>query len=291
MFKAIYDTEAEIPAEVKKFYTTRADGKWVFNHAQFDGLAALTNPTLEANRNDWQHQAMEARRNLTETQARVQTLEAQAGLKNAPGSVVLSEADAKVWQQLNALGKADEIIKRFNSFPELEGRVRQAEEIAALETLAAQTGLNFNALKTELPLRGKGIKLVQKPVEVVENGRAVVKQVAYATIRTKQADGSTAVTEEPFLEHVKKAGWPDYVITALTASQQQQQQQQGGNPAAPVIKPIVPNTGVSNPGVTLGAQPNAGLQIDNAALVNRFNSQRGVKPPDSQNAGAAAQGA
>lgn len=289
MFKAIYDTEAEIPAEVKKFYTTRADGKWVFNHAQFDGLPALTNPTLEANRNDWQHQAMEARRTLTETQARVTTLEAQAGLKNAPGSMILSEADAKVWNQLNGLGKADEVIRRFSAYPELEAKTRQAEEIAALETLAQQTGLNFSTLKSELPLRGKGIKLSQKPITVTENGREVVKQVAYATIKTKTATGETNVSEEPFLEYVKKAGWPDYVVGALTAQQQNGNQQQQANGHQPVVRPLVPNTGVSNPNGQMGGQQTSnGVVIDNAALVQRFNAGRGVKPAETANAGAAA---
>lgn len=287
MFKASYDNEADVPAEVKQFYKHQG-GKWVFDHTKFEGLAALTNPALEANRNDWQNQAMTARAALTETQTKLATAEAQAGLKAAPGSVVLSEADAKVWNQLNQLGKVDTIVQRFNDFPALESKIKLAEEIAAMESLAKETGLNFEALKQELPLRGKNIKLSQKPVEVVENGKTVVKQVAYATIRTKQADGSFAVTEEPFLEHIKKAGWPDYVQTALTA-QSKTNGAQGTTPAVtPLIKPIVPQTGPSNPAATLGALPNTGVQIDNAALVAKYNAQRGVKPPEQPGQGAAA---
>ena len=298
MLKVKYANLTDIPEWARQLYTQQGS-EWVLKTDAIEGAAEYLNPNLAANRDAFRTEKENVQARLTQTQNELAAVQAQLSRVTTPGAVVLSADQAKLWQRYEALGKPAELETMKAQHGEMSGQLAQFKLMSDLEDVAKQTGLNPEALKRELPLNFPGVKLVVREVDVNQNGKTVKQKQAYAQI-SQNVNGVNQLSEQPFLQYAKDQRMPDYVLNALTAQPNQGQQlQNNGQPiiapatgwansnlnsqpanGTPMIKPLVPTTGASNPQGSMGTS-NGGFQINAQALLARANQERGVKLPEN----------
>lgn len=228
--KAVYDNESEVPAAFKDDYTKRADGKWVMKDDAVPGAAELFNPGLAANRDRALTQKTAAEEAKRAAESRANELQQQLDAVRAPGSVVLSPTDAKVWERVQKLGDVKEVERIVTvEFPRLQAgeqlRDRQKAWGKAGEELKAfGVNLNLEALSDLMthPQRGAGLEIESRPVEV-DNGQGQKVTVNFPHIveRVKAASGKEGEFElkaTPLLDYAQ-ANWPAWAVQALTSGQ------------------------------------------------------------------------
>lgn len=262
-----------IPEALRPYYK-QVGGEWVFDHAQFDGIAALVVPGLEANRLEWQQNRERERtlRQAAETEL-AQAKNELASLKQ-PGTIVLSEADAKTYRKLTELGDYKTVAEKVQGYDKVNGELTNLKRREAFRDVSRKAGLNEEVLVDVMEsARGQGLEVFTRPVETTDaKGQKKTQEVAFVKI-LKQENGQAVQTEANLLEHAKANNWPQYIIAGLTAqpAAATQQGQQGAQTrpaqaatsAAPITYPAV--------GANSGQQ--AG-NVDVGSVVDKLNKRR-----------------
>lgn len=268
----IYDAQDAIPAELRGFFKQRADGKWVFDHTQFEGIAELVNPALEANRKQWMTNRDTERQLRTQAETEAAAAKAALAALQSPGSVVLSEADAKAWQAYTSLGDLKTVKEKVAGFDTANAELSTLKQTELWRGVAGQTGLNpdvlIDVLRSE---RGKGVELFAKDAKSKKDGKDVDTKVPYVRWKVPGASPNEfSLKEAPLTDYATQQNWPGYIVSGLTATPQQQQ---GQPPAAKPNFTYPPKAGKA------ASDDKGGGGID--ALINKLVSSDGgtVKSP------------
>ncbi|MGB4825061.1 MAG: hypothetical protein WBP82_09185 [Leuconostoc mesenteroides] len=214
-YKAIYDAESDVPAEVKAFYKLK-DGKWVFDGADFDGLAGLLNPGLEANRSDIHDQ-------LTAQKTKVTTLttqlsDAQKKVKDLEkhGTVAITEAEKADFDKYKSFGAVKDIEEKLQSGNEAIEKVSKFETEKEIRELAKVTAVNADAL-VDFKLyneRGRDIEL-SKEKKKVKKGNKEEERWVLVVVKTDKVNGEDKKTNTSFSEFVTEKSFPDYLVKGI----------------------------------------------------------------------------
>jgi hypothetical protein len=228
--QAVYNTEAEVPAQFKADFQQRADGKWVMKEDAVPGAAELLNPGLAANRDRALTQKATAETKAATAEARAAEAVRELEQVRAPGAKVLTPEQAKEWEKFAGLGipakDAEKIIK--TDFPRLQEaetlRSRQQTWAKAVEQLQPfGVNLNLEALSDLLthPQRGAGLELESRPVEI-DNGQGgkVTVNLPHIIKRVPAASGKADEFElkATFLLDYAAAEWPAWAVQAITSA-------------------------------------------------------------------------
>lgn len=281
-FKAVYDSFEAIPDleinghKLRSFFESKG-GKWVLKAEAIEGAAEALNPGLADNRDRALTQLKAANDRVTELTGQLAEAQRSAANQNAPGSVVLSPEDARTWNKYQELGTPTELKRIKEEHPTLVAQVEGSKREAALQTLATETGLNFEVLRDWAKNR-TDVELYSKEVE--RDGKKV--KVLAGKVSRKVGD-KTEVTEQDFDQLT--GDMPSYMKAALTTAAAA-----GGAGDGKDKQETRPQGGVRLPalgGQSASAGKGAG---EGKSLVDEFNAQRAKKPnplkPAPTNAGS-----
>lgn len=306
LVKSVYDTEAEIPDFAKAEFERRADGKYYLKQDAIPGAAELLNPGLEANRARWQQQKEAADGRATSAETRAANAERELATLRTPGAVVLSGDDAKAWNGIVSSGVAAKDVPKLltTELPELRRKVERSELDATLRLIAEKSHVKLNPdvlsdwLSGE---RGKGLKVVLKPVEILNDKQEKVTVQMPYIVKSEPVAGqaNTFKETETLLTDFAKANLPAYLVIALEqvgdAAGGGQTNADGSTSTGPGGSQQnitgafrLPDLGGKPPAGTQGAQKGA---TGAAAIVEAMNAERDTrKNPLVPNAPAPAGG-
>ncbi len=251
ILNATYPKFEDIPVEYQKLFEKKGD-QYVLMDDAIEGAAALLNPGLEANRT----RILDEKTKLETRVADAETAkkDAENKLKQiaaAPDSVLTTE-DLKTWNKIKGLGDVNEVVKRFNEFPNLQKSV----QTNALETTLSkvQKALNLpessiEALRDTLenPKYGEGIEIKFKKVEVQkQDGSKEVVESPFFSKKTKTGENTFQESEHEIGKYVSE-NFPAYVASAIS-----QQNNGGGENQNQNLQPL--NNGIISNNPILGNQ-------------------------------------
>jgi hypothetical protein len=215
-YKAKYSAESEIPADVKAFYILQG-GEWVFNGAEFDGLDALLNPGLAANRD-----AIKAEKK-TEHDARVaiekERDDANVLLAKAskPGTVHMDAADQKLLDEYKEIGPIKDIKEKLDNEKQVVEKLTLLSTEKDVRQLAKDLGLNEDAL-VDFKLnseRGKNVILASVKQKVKDAKGVETEKLIPVVQVTDTVNGKEVVTNKNFAEFAKENHYPEYLVQAI----------------------------------------------------------------------------
>lgn len=215
-YKAKYSAESEVPVDVKAFYVLQ-DGEWVFNGADFEGLDALLNPGLAANRDTIKSEKLTA---VAERDVAVKERDAaQAELSKAskPGTIFMSAEDKKALDDYKALGTLKDVTDKLANEQVVSEKLNLFSTEKEVRQLAKDLGLNEDAL-VDFKLnseRGKNVVIVAETIKVKdEKGKEVERRIPVVQI-TDNVNGKDKVTTKSFADFAKENHFPEYLVTAI----------------------------------------------------------------------------
>lgn len=309
LLKSVYDSQDLIPewARTAGLFVQRTDGKWEIKHGEIEGIAALTNPGLAANRDALRAEKEAADTRASEAERRATAAEAQANAGRTPGSIVLSADDARAWQGFTQLGTFKEVKKIVEEYPTLKKKVELQGHETEWREAAKDAGVNFEVLRDTLSSqRGEGLAIKRKLVEELDGQNQKVKVMrAFLVQRTKEGE-VTKETEHALMEFAA-ANWPAWLVSALQANPEGAQTADNAQPAVEYgdsafgaafggTNLLTPTAGGTAPQQQPAPQPlghsgvrlpyqsggagggNRSGAVDAAALVKQMNEERDVRP-------------
>lgn len=215
-YKAKYGAEADIPDDVKAFYKL-IKGEWVFDWEEFEGLDAVTNPSLAANRDT----ILEEKKNMATAKKaaedRVSELEGEVNKLKKPGTVIMTADDQKVLDNYKELGTVDDIKAKLENEATLTTKLSVVETKDELRSLAKQLKLNEDAL-IDFKLnseRGKDVKLRVGKKKVKDKDNKEVEHDALMVVVTDSVNGKDKETEKDFNDYAKEKNYPAYLVNAI----------------------------------------------------------------------------
>lgn len=222
-YKAIYDAESDVPAEVKAFYHL-VNGKWAFNYKEFEGLDGLANPNLEANRNDVRDK-LEAEK-LKTTSLETQLNEANKKVKDLekPGTVAMTPADKEELDGFRALGALKDVKKKLEDGDEAIGEVGKFKTEKEIRQLARDTGVDEDAL-VDFKLnneRGKNVELSKEKKKVQIGKNKEEERWVLVAVKTDDVNGEKKKTNMDFNKFAEEEHLPSYVVKGIYAEAEEQ---------------------------------------------------------------------
>lgn len=267
-YKAKYGAESDIPAEVKAFYHMQ-DGEWVFRGSDFDGLDALLNPGLAANRD-----AIKAEKLTLTTALSVATKErdeAQTALAKAskPGMVTMDAAEQQLLTDYKALGPIKDVQAKIANEAVVSEKLKLVSSEGEIRQLAKDAGLNAEAL-IDFKLnseRGKNVTLAIGEIEEEDpkTKKKITKKVPMV-VTIDVVNGKDKETKVPFAEFAKTNNYPEYLVQAIftgSASQEETVTKPKGFVAPPSL------------GERTAAAEATGTKV--SEVVDRFNQERSTR--------------
>lgn len=215
-YKARYSAESDIPDDVKAFYVMK-DGEWVFNGAEFEGLDALLNPGLAANRD-----ALKVEKQNEHTarkQAEQERDDANNLLTKAskPGTVHMDVAEQKLLDEYKVLGPIKDIKEKLDNEKIVSDKLTLLSTEKEVRQMAKDLGLNEDAL-VDFKLnseRGRNVILAAVKKKV-KNAKGIEEEKLIPVVQiTNNIDGKDKVTEKDFSEFAKENHYPEYLMTAI----------------------------------------------------------------------------
>lgn len=216
-YKAKYSAESDIPADVKAFYVLK-DGEWVFNGTDFEGLDALLNPGLAANRDALKVEKDTVKNERDAAVKERDTAVADLAKASKPGTIFMDAAEKSTLDEYKALGTPKDIKEKLDNEKVASEKLGLLGQEGDIRNLAKATGLNEDAL-VDFKLnseRGKTLTLgsVKKKVK---NEKGVEEEKLVPVIKiTDNVNGKEVVTDKDFFEYAKENNFPEYLVTALS---------------------------------------------------------------------------
>lgn len=311
LVNSVYDTPEQIPEFARNEFERRAsDGKMVLKQDAIPGAAELFNTGLAANRDRalQQKQAADTARDAAEARAR--TLDEELTRLRQPGAVILVGDDAKTWQTLSTLETPVKELPKIirEELPTLRQRVAKSELDTTLRDIneKSHVKLNVDVLTDWLSgERGKGLKAVLKPVEILDDKQQKVTVQMPFIVKQEPTGTNTFKETETLLTDFATANLPAYLASALTqvgdagatggGNSNASGSTTGGNVPQIITGAFrLPDLGGASPAGTKGATKGA---TGAAAIVESFNAERDTRKnpltpnaPASTGAGNAGQG-
>lgn len=243
-WKAQYDAESDVPDEVKQFFKLEK-GKWVFDN-QFEGLAEMLNPALEANKN----QILEEKRRAVEAKEKadqrvqtqdieIQRLEGEVKKLQQPGTVAISDSDNKMFEEYKELGAPKDIKTKLDNEVALANKLTGIETREEIRTLAKKLGLDEDAL-VDFKLnneRGKELQLKTITRKEKDNSGKEVEKELLAVVETDTVNGKAKEIVTEFSEYATQKNFPKYLVDAIfNASGEKRESRQSGFRTTPSMR-------------------------------------------------------
>ena len=284
LLKSRYPSFDQIPEFARGEYEQQGT-EWVLKQDAIEGGAAHFNPGLAANRDALRTEKDNAISRAQTAENRAAAAEARVATLTAPGSVTLSENDAKAWKAYLELGDVKTVKGIVAEHGELKGKLGKIEAENNLRTVAEAGKLNFDVLRDQMALPGReNIALIVKDVQVTDAaGQQSTVKKPFVVISTPGANNTVATSEQELATYAQ-ANWPAYVVAALqqTANGQQQQQFQQPQFQQPVIgqqpQPLGNPPLVRMPNMLPSNQGNNGQMTEAQQIADQFNKARDTRP-------------
>lgn len=216
-YKAFYASEDEIPqfARDNKLYVNR-NGRWEFDHGEFEGLEDLTSPGLASNRDTIKGEKIELQNAVTAEKKRADDAEAELRKIQKPGSKVITSEDAKSLEDYQKLGPIKDLEKMKTEHAEYAGKIENIESEKDVRKLCETAKLNFDAVNDFVSSnKAKGAKLLTKEVKVKDDkGKENLVTQAFVSVEEDKGNGRFESKEYPLKEYAEK-NLPAYMAKAL----------------------------------------------------------------------------
>lgn len=266
-YKAKYSAESEIPADVKTFYVLQ-DGEWVFNGSKFEGLDALLNPGLAANRDSLkaEKQTVVAERDAVVKER--DQLQATVNKLQKPGTIFMSADEQKTLDGYKALGTLEDVKKKLENEKIVSEKLNLFSTEKEIRQIAKRLGLNEDAL-VDFKLnseRGKDVVLAVETIKQKDaKGVEVEKEIPVVQI-TDIVNGVEKISTKPFATYAKEKGFPEYLVTAIFNGEKANEDH--GKPKNSFFAP---------PSLKTKAANDDSAKVDVSKVVSRFNQGRSTR--------------
>lgn len=215
-YKAKYGAESEIPADVKAFYTM-VGGEWVFNGAEFSGLAELLNPGLANNRDALKTEKDSAVAAKVAAEKELATAQAELSKVAKPGTIILDAAEHKLLEDYKALGPIKDVQEKLKTGGEAAEKLAIVSQESSIRQLAKSLNLNADAL-VDFKLnseRGKNVVLAAA-TKKVKDAKGVETEVNVPVVKiTQNVDGKDKESEVEFSKFAADNNYPEYLVAAI----------------------------------------------------------------------------
>lgn len=216
-FKAWYAEEGEIPqfARDNNLYVSR-NGRWEFDHAEFENLEDLTSPGLASNRDKFRQEKENAQNALTSEKARADKAEAELSKVQKPGTKIISDSEAQVFEEYKKLGAPKDLKKKVDEHGQLSEKLTRIEGEKDIRKLCEEAGLNFEAVNDLISSeKGSKLKLMSKKVKTKDaKGIETTSNQAYVTVEEDKGNGRFE-TKEYSLKDYADENLPKYLAKSI----------------------------------------------------------------------------
>lgn len=221
-YKAIYDAESDVPAELKQYYHLK-DGKWVFNFAEFDGLAELSNPALNATKEDILQNKKDAEAARDDYKKKWEDTVKELNQLKKPDTIIITKTDNEAFEEYKKLGTVKDLSTKLQSGKSAEEKLKLFEDEKNIRILAKQVEVDPDAL-VDFKLNtvhGKDVVL-EKEKRKVKNlrGKEEEKEVL-VVVHTDEVNGEKKQRTELFSDYAKEKALPKYLVDGIFAAPQQ----------------------------------------------------------------------
>lgn len=268
-YKAWYASEDEIPqfARDNKLYVNR-NGRWEFDHSEFDELEDLTSPGLAANKAKLLQEKKDANDALTAEKTRADNAEAELRKTQKPGMKILSKDESEQFQAYQALGAPKDLEKMKTEHAEQSSKLKNLETEGDLRKICEDAKLNFDATKDFVSSeKAKGSKIFLKEVKEKNptTGKEETVNKPYISVEKDEGNGRFK-SEEFLLKDFAEKNLPGYLAKSLFDVEQ----------AEPPTKGKVAQPGVRVPSLSAGGSKTE-EEGDTKSAAEKFNSKRDTR--------------
>ena len=267
-YKAWYASEDEIPqfARDNKLYVQR-NGRWEFDHGEFEQLEDLTAPGLAANRDALKNEKLGLQETITAEKLRADTAEAELRKMQKPGSKTITSEDANMLEAYQKLGSPKDLEKMKGEHAEYATKIKNIDTEKDIRKLCEETGLNFEAVNDFVTSnRGTNVKLISKDVKIKDDkGKDTLVKRAFVTVEEDAGNGRFKTDEYELKDYADK-NLPSYVAKAMFETKEEDTTQR--STTTTTTSPRLPNLSGGKAG------DNTNTDKDAASRAEQFNKQR-----------------
>jgi hypothetical protein len=266
-YKAFYAKEEDIPqfARDNKLYVSR-NGRWEFDHDEFEDLGDLTAPGLAANRDRIKGEKLDLQNEVTAEKKRADEAEAELRKVQKPGSKIISDDDAKQLESYQKLGPVKDLEKMKGEHTEYAGKLQNLESEKGVRKLCEDAKLNFEAVNDFVSSnRAKGAKLIVKDVKQKNDKTGKEELVKQAFIQVEEDKGNGRFESKEYdLKAYAKDNLPGYMAKALFEVEDS-------------AEPEEKKTGLKIPSLSGGKAKSDDAEPDAKTRADQYNSQRNTR--------------
>lgn len=283
---AVYDSLEAIPSA----YPTTSprdefeliNGKWQLKADAIPGAAQALNPGLYANEQRAITQAKNRQDRINALESELSEAKNELSAVKAPGTVVLSQEDAKAWQKFQSIvskaGSLKDIEKTVEEYPKVIAKQKALERAEKIKSLASSLNLNGDVLADWANSTAEGeLEFLVKEVDVLDQktGKQVKVNEGFVKV-SRQVGDKVEVTEVPLVDHAK-AALPEWKFNALTAVKSEDGKAAGAGAGASngsTRQPVIGGVMLPAGGGSAKAQGEGGGE----KLSKRFQAERDAVP-------------
>lgn len=270
-YKAFYAKEEDIPqfARDNNLYVSR-NGRWEFDHGEFEDLEDLTSPGLAANRDALKNEKLGLQNTITAEKKRADDAEAELRKTQKPGTKIIDSKESAMLEKYQKLGSPEDLEKIKGEHTEFATKIKNIDSEKDIRKLCEDTGLNFEAVNDFVSSnRGTNVKLIAKDVkEKDDKGKESLVKRAFVTVEEDAGNGRFKTNEFELKEYAEK-NLPGYVAKAMFEVGKEEPGKQ--TTTTTTTSPRLPNLS----GGKAGTDNNTGQ--DAASRAEQFNASRNTR--------------
>jgi hypothetical protein len=279
-YKAWYASEDEIPqfARDNALYVNR-NGRWEFDHGEFEQLEELTSPGLAANKATLLQEKKDANNALTAEKTRADNAEAELRKLQKPGTKIVSQEDDSLFQDYKALGAPKDLKKIKDEHAEQKSKLDKLGTEGEVRKLCEEAKLNFEATNDFMSSdKAKGSKIFLKDVKEKDaSGKEIIVKKPFISVEKDEGNGRFK-SEEFELKTFAEKNLPGYLAKSLFDVEE----------AAPEDNKRKVTPGVRIPSLSAGQSKDT-EEGDVKPAVEKFNQRRDSRRMPWEKTEAAAQ--
>lgn len=218
-YKAVYDSESDVPEEVKAFYI-KSGGKWKFNDSEFEGVAELTNPGLASKKDELLTKLTAAKTDRDAYKERAEKAETEVNTLKKPGTVVITNEDNQMLEQYKAIGPVKDIeakIQKGEQDSEQLGKLTKAQQ---LRQTARKAGIDEEAfIDFANSERGRDLVFDVKKAKVKDAKGKEIETDTLVVVKTDEINGKQQTSDIVFSKWAEDNSIPKYLVNAIFTNQ------------------------------------------------------------------------
>jgi len=269
-YKAFYASEDEIPqfARDNKLYVNR-NGRWEFDHGEFESLEDLTSPGLASNRDALKNEKLGLQDAITAEKKRADEAEAELRKVQKPGTKIISSDEVTQLEDYQKLGSVKDLEKLKGEHAEYATKIQNIDSEKDVRKLCDDAKLNFDVVNDFVTSnRGKGVKIIVKDVKHKDDkGKEQLVKKAFVTVEEDAGNGRFKTNEFELKEYAEK-NLPGYVAKAMFETGTEDDKQ---TTTTTTTSPRLPNLSGGK------ARTEDTTSQDAATRAEQFNKQRSTR--------------